>query len=329
MAETGRPTKLTPELQEQIVKTLAGGSYATTAAACAGIDASTYYRWLKRGDPNGKAKHDAPYREFRAAVEKAEAEAEVRMVTQIAVAGEKQRPAIAWLLSRRWPQRWGLGAQRKRWSFGRSKAKDGDEQAKPRLDLRRLTPKELRKIRGKLVSLDEVEAELCRQCLGEFVAQAWPVIEPGCPYVPNWHIQAIVAHLEAVSRGEIQRLIINIPPRHMKSLAVAVFWPAWVWLTHPATRFLYDSYSQQLSNRDSMRCRRLIESRGKGPRCVTVRRRAPCLSASATRACWPSSRTSPGAWPATRTPSSASRTPKAAIGSPPRWAARPPVRAAT
>jgi predicted phage terminase large subunit-like protein len=48
----------------------------------------------------------------------------------------------------------------------------------------------------------------------------------------------------------------------MKSLAVAVFWPAWVWLTHPATRFLYASYSQQLSNRDSMRCRRLIESRG-------------------------------------------------------------------
>jgi hypothetical protein len=113
------------------------------------------------------------------------------------------------------------------------------------------------------VSLDEVEAELCRKCLGEFVAQAWPVVEPGCPYVPNWHIQAIVAHLEAVSRGEIQRLIINIPPRHMKSLAVAVFWPCWVWLTCPATRFLYASYSQQLSNRDSMRCRRLIESRGR------------------------------------------------------------------
>jgi hypothetical protein len=62
------------------------------------------------------------------------------------------------------------------------------------------------------VSLDEVDAELCRQCLGDFVAQAWPVVEPGTSYVPNWHIQAIVEHLEAVSRGEIQRLIINIPP---------------------------------------------------------------------------------------------------------------------
>src|SRR5215210_6928041 len=94
------------------------------------------------------------------------------------------------------------------------------------------------------------------------LAQAWPVVEPGCPYVPNWHIQAIVEHLEAVSRGDVQRLIINVPPRHMKSLAVAVFWPAWVWLTHPHTRFLYASYSQQLSNRDSRRCRQLIESRG-------------------------------------------------------------------
>jgi predicted phage terminase large subunit-like protein len=111
-------------------------------------------------------------------------------------------------------------------------------------------------------ALDEVEAEMCAQSLGEFVAAAWPVIEQGTSYVPNWHIEAILEHLEAVSRGEIQRLIINIPPRHMKSLAVAVFWPAWVWLTSPHTRFLYASYSQQLSNRDSRRCRQLIESRG-------------------------------------------------------------------
>ena len=69
--QSRRPTKLTPEVQERIVKTLSAGSYATVAARCAGIDSSTYYRWIERGDPGGTAKRDAPYRDFRAAVEQA------------------------------------------------------------------------------------------------------------------------------------------------------------------------------------------------------------------------------------------------------------------
>jgi hypothetical protein len=149
MAETGRPTKLTPDVQETIVKALLAGNYAITAAACAGIDASTYYRWLERGDPEGTAKGDAPYREFRATVERAKAQAEVGMVTRIALAGEDHWSAIAWLLARRWPQRWGAGGQRKRWPFGRSSSKAGEDQAKPRRRLANLTPSELRKIRGR------------------------------------------------------------------------------------------------------------------------------------------------------------------------------------
>jgi hypothetical protein len=45
----------------------------------------------------------------------------------------------------------------------------------------------------------------------------------------------------------------------MKSLAVSVFWPVWTWLT-PGFRWLFSSYAQQLSVRDSLKCRRLIES---------------------------------------------------------------------
>lgn len=67
-------------------------------------------------------------------------------------------------------------------------------------------------------------------------------------------------HLEAVSRGELRNLLINIPPRHMKSLAVSVFWPVWAWLTHPESRWLFSSYALSLSTRDSVKCRRLIES---------------------------------------------------------------------
>ena len=93
----------------------------------------------------------------------------------------------------------------------------------------------------------------------EFVRQGWRSIE-GDPYVDNWHLRVITEYLEAVSDGEIRRLIINIPPRHMKSLACAVFWPAWDWLRNPTRRWMFASYAQSLSVRDSVRCRRLIES---------------------------------------------------------------------
>ena len=79
--------------------------------------------------------------------------------------------------------------------------------------------------------------------------------------MPGWHLDAICEHLEAVTRGEIRNLLINMPPRHMKSLAVSVFWPVWVWLKKPEFRWLFSSYALSLSIRDSLKCRRLIESR--------------------------------------------------------------------
>ncbi len=44
---------------------------------------------------------------------------------------------------------------------------------------------------------------------------------------------AIIEHLEAVTYGQIRNLLINVPPRHMKSLLVSVFWPAWEWIPPP------------------------------------------------------------------------------------------------
>lgn len=108
----------------------------------------------------------------------------------------------------------------------------------------------------------DIEAERLRRSLSRFIESAWPLVEPGTRYVSNWHIDAIADRLEAVSRGEIRRLVINVPPRHMKSLAVSVFWPCWLWLRRPEARFLYASYAQLLSTRDSLRSRRLIETRG-------------------------------------------------------------------
>lgn len=108
----------------------------------------------------------------------------------------------------------------------------------------------------------ELEAEHCRRKLHTFARASFPAIEPGTPYSDNWHIQAVCDHLEAVSRRDIKRLIINIPPRHMKSLLVAVIWPAWEWLDNPEAKYMFVSYGEQLSIRDSRKCRNLIKTQG-------------------------------------------------------------------
>ena len=108
--------------------------------------------------------------------------------------------------------------------------------------------------------LDELDAEIASRSLREFVLQAWLVVEPSTLFVPGWHIDAISEHLEAISRGQLRNLLINVPPRHMKSLLVSVFWPAWEWINWPERRWLYSSYGAQLSIRDSIKCRRLVES---------------------------------------------------------------------
>src|SRR5713226_8846408 len=108
--------------------------------------------------------------------------------------------------------------------------------------------------------LDELDAEIASRSLREFVLQAWAIVEPSTPFVPGWHIDAISEHLEAITRGQIRNLLINVPPRHMKSLLVSVFWPAWEWILHPERRWMFASYAETLSIRDSVQCRRLIQS---------------------------------------------------------------------
>jgi predicted phage terminase large subunit-like protein len=100
-----------------------------------------------------------------------------------------------------------------------------------------------------------------KRSLKEFIKSSWQTIEPGRDFYDNWHIDAIADHLQAVVDGDIKRLIINIPPRHMKSISVAVALPAWTWTKQPDKKFLYASYAGSLSIRDSVKCRRLIDSR--------------------------------------------------------------------
>ncbi len=80
----------------------------------------------------------------------------------------------------------------------------------------------------KLLSLNTVRKALAERSLSEFIRLHWLQIDPS-DYVHGWHIDLICEHLEAANRGEIRKLLINIPPRHMKSISVAVAWPAWTW----------------------------------------------------------------------------------------------------
>ena len=77
--------------------------------------------------------------------------------------------------------------------------------------------------------------------LRSFVEQAWFILEPEISFLSNWHIDYLVEHLEAVTAGQITRLLVNIPPRYMKSLLVSVFWPTWEWILAPHRRWVFAS----------------------------------------------------------------------------------------
>jgi predicted phage terminase large subunit-like protein len=110
------------------------------------------------------------------------------------------------------------------------------------------------------VLLDNAELELLENDLHYFMVESWRSIEPGRPFHDNWHLEAVCDHLQAVSEGQIRNLVINIPPRHLKSMTVQVFWPAWTWAKRPHIKWLCVAYNRNLVIRDAAKCRRLMAS---------------------------------------------------------------------
>ncbi|WPE22486.1 phage terminase large subunit [Shinella zoogloeoides] len=100
------------------------------------------------------------------------------------------------------------------------------------------------------------------QTLAGFVREAWHVLEPTAKYTHGWHIDAICAHLEAVTDGQINRLLINVPPGSSKSLLVSVMWQAWEWGPRglPSMRYLTTSFNDGPVKRDTRKCRDLMLS---------------------------------------------------------------------
>jgi len=109
-----------------------------------------------------------------------------------------------------------------------------------------------------LVSLEAIETELSKRSFKHFTKAMWPLVDKA-EFIPNWHIDAICDHLQAVHEGKTRDLIINIPFRLGKSLIVSVLYPAWVWLTDPTHKFVCTSHTHKTVTENAMKMRSLVQ----------------------------------------------------------------------
>src|SRR6266851_6933611 len=103
-------------------------------------------------------------------------------------------------------------------------------------------------------------AALLRQDFGTFAARCFHDLNPQAELAMNWHLEVIAAKLTAVREGKIRRLIINLPPRHLKSLMASIAFPAYC-LGHDASaQILCVSYAQDLADKLARDCRSIMMS---------------------------------------------------------------------
>jgi predicted phage terminase large subunit-like protein len=107
-----------------------------------------------------------------------------------------------------------------------------------------------------------ITAELARRstraCLEHVV---WPVVEPSRPFIGGYHLDMTAEYLDAVDMGQIRFLLINEPPRHTKSLLSSVSWPIKSWACDPKSRWIFGSYSQDITLRHAGNRRDVLHSK--------------------------------------------------------------------
>jgi predicted phage terminase large subunit-like protein len=113
--------------------------------------------------------------------------------------------------------------------------------------------------RGMDFTSAEVEAAL-RSDFYSFLVRAFVDRNGAAAFVPGWHIEVMAARLAALREGGSKRLIVNIPPRHLKSLAASIALPAWLLGHDPALAIVNATYAQDLSDAFARDCRDLMAS---------------------------------------------------------------------
>jgi len=102
--------------------------------------------------------------------------------------------------------------------------------------------------------------EILRRDFGKFLHRCFLWLNPGATFLPNWHIRAIAYQLERIRRGEITRLIINLPPRYLKSITVSVAFPAYLLGLDPRRKIIAISYGDDLSAKHASDFRSVVNS---------------------------------------------------------------------
>src|ERR1700758_5772906 len=101
---------------------------------------------------------------------------------------------------------------------------------------------------------------MLRQDFSTFAARCFYDLNPQTDLAMNWHLEVIAAKLAAVCQGKIRRLIINLPPRHLKSLMASIAFPAWCLGHNPSAQILCVSYAQDLADKLARDCRGIMMS---------------------------------------------------------------------
>jgi predicted phage terminase large subunit-like protein len=105
-----------------------------------------------------------------------------------------------------------------------------------------------------------IYADLLRHDLCAFIHRSFLELNPQTPFHPGWYIEVIAAKLDEVRRGHCKRLIVNVPPRHLKSHAISIAFPAWVLGHEPSKKILSVTYGQDLSDNLARESRKLMMS---------------------------------------------------------------------
>jgi predicted phage terminase large subunit-like protein len=103
--------------------------------------------------------------------------------------------------------------------------------------------------------------KLVRHNFKSFLLKVFQTTNPRTRFIDNWHIDLLLEYLYLVEIGKIKRLLVNIPPRALKSTIVSVAWPAWLLGQDPTRRIIVASYSQALSNKHSLECKLIINTK--------------------------------------------------------------------
>lgn len=102
---------------------------------------------------------------------------------------------------------------------------------------------------------------ILRSDIKSFICKVFDTINPGISISNAWYIDLMADYLEEVIKGKHKRLIINIPPRCLKSICISVALPAWMLGADPSKRIIVASYSQALSTKHSLDCRAIMQTK--------------------------------------------------------------------